>query len=650
MVSDVCIEVSTSPTDRPSVPAWFAEVVLIARHLEQRGLLDAFAHQVRLVRGRFGRYEPIDFLALLIGYAISGERTLADFFTRVAPFGTAFMALFGRHALPHPSSLSRFLAAVDEPCLQTFRNLFEQQAGGDGWSQERIGGLWDRQGSRCIVFDVDATRQAARQRSVLGHPDWPEAHRRLAAVCASGYTGRKRGEVVRTRTTALQMHTRQWIGTYAGRGNGDYRRELAAALQAITTYLTHFALPAEMALIRLDGQYGDAVVIAQIMQAGVHLITRGRGYQCLQHPQIQRALTHPPTALVTSLSTGVVVELFEGGWLPLGEGMAKARVIVTRHPAPSPGKPVTVGKRVGEWVYELFITTLPVNRFLVEDVLDLYHGRGAFEAVLADEDVEQDPDRWCSCTEGGQDLWQIACQWVWNLRLSLGHRLQGRELREIEWAPARPSPPVFLAEEDPVAEYGPWRWAAAFGRATGRLGGTAFILQENGMLRCPAGASLWLSEMQQENAFTQRAVYLAYQTDCQPCPLRDQCLGTGAKGNRARRVSAVRHLLPPPSRMVEPSPILLGPMRWVDVAGRALRRTWIAHWRRQLVEVQALVDVPPCKAPPPRPPRSIRSHHRWSWGDRLARNAWWGPPHLRITISGVPDDLAICGQEESGAN
>jgi hypothetical protein len=39
-----------------------------------------------------------------------------------------------------------------------------------------------------------------------------------------------------------------------------------------------------------------------------------------------------------------------------------------------------VGKRVGEWVYELFMTTLDTDRFLVEDVLDLSNGRGAFEA------------------------------------------------------------------------------------------------------------------------------------------------------------------------------------------------------------------------------------------------------------------------------
>ena len=45
----------------------------MVQHLATNGLLDAFVHQVRLVRGRFGSYESIDFLALLIGYAISGE-------------------------------------------------------------------------------------------------------------------------------------------------------------------------------------------------------------------------------------------------------------------------------------------------------------------------------------------------------------------------------------------------------------------------------------------------------------------------------------------------------------------------------------------------------------------------------------------------
>src|SRR5258708_21876846 len=41
---------------------------------------------------------------------------------------------------------------------------------------------------------------------------------------------------VRARRRA-EMHTRQWVGTYAGKGNGDYRGELASALRAITAYL-----------------------------------------------------------------------------------------------------------------------------------------------------------------------------------------------------------------------------------------------------------------------------------------------------------------------------------------------------------------------------------------------------------------------------
>jgi hypothetical protein len=209
MIPRQCIELQTSPVERPSIPPWFAEVTILSQHLATQGLLDAFAQQIRLVRGHFGRYEPIDFLVLLIGYAASGERTLSDFFERVSPFGTAFMALFGRIALPHRATLSRFLADVDDPCLEALRTLFEQFSFPEGWTQDSIGGIWDRQGCRYIVFDVDATRQAARQRCLPCDPTLPPAKRRLDAVCAPGYKGRKRGEVVRTRTTALQIHTRQ---------------------------------------------------------------------------------------------------------------------------------------------------------------------------------------------------------------------------------------------------------------------------------------------------------------------------------------------------------------------------------------------------------------------------------------------------------
>jgi hypothetical protein len=103
--------------------------------------------------------------------------------------------------------------------------------------------------------------------------------------------------------------------------------------------------------------------------------------------------------------------------------------------------------------------------------------------------------------------------------------------------------------------------------------------------------------------------------------------------------SVVRRLLPQPSSL-ERQPILLGPMRWVDVAGRAFRRRWTAHWRRQYVEVLPLPQTLPETKPPPRPPRAVRSRHRWSWQDRLACNAGLGPPRVRISVAGVPAFLA----------
>jgi hypothetical protein len=41
---------------------------------------------------------------------------------------------------------------------------------------------------------------------------------------------------------------------------------------------------------RLDGQYGEAPVITQLKLAGVYFLTRSRGYQLLEHQEIQGAL------------------------------------------------------------------------------------------------------------------------------------------------------------------------------------------------------------------------------------------------------------------------------------------------------------------------------------------------------------------------
>ena len=182
--SSVTIQTDAAPI--PSVPAWFGEVALLAHTLTRLGLLSEISERVRFTRKRFGKFEVIDFVVMLIGYALSGEPTLKVYYERLQPFAPAFMALFGRRELPHRATLSRFLAALDEPFVEALRSVFLHDTLARLGLEANVGGLWDRQAIRWTVFDVDGTRQAARQRALPQGPDLPPPQRRLSAVCAPG--------------------------------------------------------------------------------------------------------------------------------------------------------------------------------------------------------------------------------------------------------------------------------------------------------------------------------------------------------------------------------------------------------------------------------------------------------------------------------
>jgi hypothetical protein len=233
-IADGSVIIQTSSQSVFSTPSWFGEATLMVAHLRKQGALAASSERVRFARRRFGRDVVIDFLAVLLGYAISGERTLEAFYEGLQPFAVAFMALFDRDQLPARSTLSRFLAALTQEPVEALRSLFLDDVLSRPLSKESApGDLLDREGGARVVFDIDGTREAARQRALPQAEALPPAYRRLDDVCAAGYTGRKRGEVVRTRTVVSQAHSYPWLGSFGNRGNGRYRKELRQALAAI---------------------------------------------------------------------------------------------------------------------------------------------------------------------------------------------------------------------------------------------------------------------------------------------------------------------------------------------------------------------------------------------------------------------------------
>src|SRR6184192_2772954 len=127
-IADVSVRIQTSSESVPATPSWFGEVALIIPYLHKQGVLSAISAQVRLARRRFGHYEVIDFLAVLFGYAISGERTLEEFYEQLLPFAQPFMALFDRERLPSRSALSRFLASLSLRGHRSFAHALSRRS------------------------------------------------------------------------------------------------------------------------------------------------------------------------------------------------------------------------------------------------------------------------------------------------------------------------------------------------------------------------------------------------------------------------------------------------------------------------------------------------------------------------------------------
>src|SRR6266700_3342419 len=132
----------------------FEEVALVAHILTRQGLLSEISERVRFSRKRFGTYEVIDFLVVLMGYARSCEPTRASYYERLLPFATPFMALFGRERVASPLDAQPFSCRPGPgECGSAAQCVRGPDALARPGPAEGVGGLWDRQGQRWGVFE-----------------------------------------------------------------------------------------------------------------------------------------------------------------------------------------------------------------------------------------------------------------------------------------------------------------------------------------------------------------------------------------------------------------------------------------------------------------------------------------------------------------
>jgi len=412
----------------------------------------------------------------------------------------------------------------------------------EGRRGDRIGGVIGGDGSRSVFFDMDGTRAAVRQRAGPGGEEYPATVSRLGTATARGYTGRKRGERVRNRMTLQQRHSSEWLGTFGEAGNGDASAMLTVGCQAVVSYLTARELPLSCGVVRTDGEHGWLHRLRAIRFHGLGYLTRFCDYRALGDAAVRGALAAGAIARTRHLDSNIERERFDLPdfvWTTNRVGSMRFRLVITRRRAALGERP-SVGKRIGEWVYEMFATERGPAVWDAAQVCALYHERGAFERVLGEEDREAPTDRWVSSTADGQEFWQILCQWVWNLRLRIAIAARdekfARERMDTIAEPFRGEAVILSEAQVATAESGDTKSDDAKSDDTksdrsGTKGPpssptlTGFRYHDEHTVVCPAGVLMHPIE-RTPTARGTRIRFAAPAAQCNKCPQSQACRGT----------------------------------------------------------------------------------------------------------------------------
>jgi hypothetical protein len=558
------LEASSQSDKQP--PSWMSEVTAVLQYWKVQGWLEPL--KILRVSGQPIRYEAYDFLLVLVAYAVSHERSLRAFYRAAEPVKGTLMAVWDRRKMPSRPRLSDFLKRITPSVNETFRSQFQSALAAGLLQEETLGGLIDHRHHPHRVFDLDPTKQATLQRTLPHGEEYPPAQRTRADAVAAGYSGRKRADAIRSRMTVLFTSAMTWVYTRGQPGNGHRATGLDQACRAIVQVLQNLAIRTADGVVRFDGEYGYARWIAMIQSQGLGYLGRCVDYRCLYSPEVTAALQQGSPVSMRHVDSGVEREVFDVPEVLWSDADHKitvtVRLVVTRTRAREDGTLHRIGKRIGEWIYELFVTHFDPGAVDACEVVSLYLGRGAMESELAREDGESGIDRWVSDFTQGQELWQILCQFCSHARTQLGKQIVNRSVpRTMIWeVPRTPQLPIPVILErsseatdaspvDSVDEPAVQGTASEVAIVTVQSGSVeradttvqlkrfqveAFTRHVDGSVVCPQGHRMKLTERRACRSGL-RLRYEAPAKQCAVCPMAVPCRGPDPSPYSGRRVN-----------------------------------------------------------------------------------------------------------------
>src|SRR4051812_33530230 len=89
-------EIETTSEAAPTPPPWFAVALVVLRTVRASALWPALCEQMRVARGRAGPYIAVDFLLLLLTFAVSDAPHVKALFALLPPIAAVLPAVWDR--------------------------------------------------------------------------------------------------------------------------------------------------------------------------------------------------------------------------------------------------------------------------------------------------------------------------------------------------------------------------------------------------------------------------------------------------------------------------------------------------------------------------------------------------------------------------